>query len=191
MNVKKTDVMIFYDKSKGGLDVVDLISSSITTRMKTKRWPMNAFAFSLDTARTNARTLFNELREDSTSESNFHFSWNLGKSLILPQIEKRYQELRGNLPAIVVKKMCKVLEITNVPVVVPLAHRTESGGRCYIYYARIKDKADYKAKRNKLNNHLKTFCSTCTYTVCKEHSVLKCHNCDRRADTQSEEEEDN
>ena len=49
---KKPHVMVFYEKTKGGVDVVDYISSFISTRMKSKRWRMNAFAYSLDTART-------------------------------------------------------------------------------------------------------------------------------------------
>ena len=69
---KKPHVMVIYASTKGGVDVVDLHSSSISTRMKSGRWTMNAFSFSLDTARTNARTLHNEVLNISTS--NFHFT---------------------------------------------------------------------------------------------------------------------
>ena len=38
-----------HDHTKGGIDVVDLLSTSHSTRIKSKRWPINAFAFILDT----------------------------------------------------------------------------------------------------------------------------------------------
>ena len=37
----KPNVHCFYDHAKGGVDVVDLISSSLSTRIKCKRWPIN------------------------------------------------------------------------------------------------------------------------------------------------------
>ena len=42
---------------RGGVDVVDLISSYLSTRIKSKRWPINSLAFLLDTVRTNAKTI--------------------------------------------------------------------------------------------------------------------------------------
>ena len=47
--LKKPQVHTFYDHTKGGVDVVDLLSTSHSTRIKSKRWPLNAFAFILDT----------------------------------------------------------------------------------------------------------------------------------------------
>ena len=39
---------------KGGVDVVDLLSTTHTTRIKSRRWLLNALAFILDTCRFNA-----------------------------------------------------------------------------------------------------------------------------------------
>ena len=46
---RKPDIQKLYDNTKGGIDVVDLTSTSYTTRIKNKRWPINAFAFILYT----------------------------------------------------------------------------------------------------------------------------------------------
>ena len=46
---KKPQIHSMYDHTKGGVDVVDLLSTSHSTRIKSKRWPINAFAFILDT----------------------------------------------------------------------------------------------------------------------------------------------
>ena len=86
---RKPDIDKLYDHTKGGLDVVDLISTSCTTRIKNKMWPINAFAFILDAVRTNAKTIL----QQSTTKlkiSNFEFTYALGKLLVLPQIERRY-----------------------------------------------------------------------------------------------------
>ena len=50
---RKSDIHKLYDHTKGGVDVVDLISTNCTTMIKNKGWPMNAFAFTLDTVQTN------------------------------------------------------------------------------------------------------------------------------------------
>ena len=37
-----------HDHTKGGVDVVDLLSTSHSTRIKSKRWPFNAFTIGKD-----------------------------------------------------------------------------------------------------------------------------------------------
>ena len=54
---KKPHVHVMYDHTKGGVDIVDLLSTNHSTRIKSKRWPLNAYAFVLDTRRTNAKTI--------------------------------------------------------------------------------------------------------------------------------------
>ena len=130
---KKPHVMVFYDSTKG-VDVVHLHSSSISTRVKSGRWAMNAFSFSLDTARTNARTLHNGVLNISTS--NFHFIWNLGKALVFPHIQRRHDVDRRSLPTLIVKKICTVLNNQNIPTpILPKPYQATSGGRCYICLA--------------------------------------------------------
>ena len=88
---KNSNKYTFYAKTKR-VDVVDLVSSSVTTRVKTRQWSVNAFAFSPDTAHTNARTLHGDVQEELAT--NFSFTWNFGKALVLPHIQKRYDEHR-------------------------------------------------------------------------------------------------
>ena len=49
------DYLELYDHTKGGVNVVDLVLTNSTKRIKHKRWPMNALAFVLDTVRTNPK----------------------------------------------------------------------------------------------------------------------------------------
>ena len=77
---KKPHALVFYDHTKSGVDVVYLISAKMLTRMKTRRWTLNVFAFMLDTARTNAKTIVKE-NTPPKPLSTFQFTWELGKSL--------------------------------------------------------------------------------------------------------------
>ena len=69
---KKPNTICFYDKTKGGADVVDMVIGKYTTKYKTRRWTMNVFAYALDTARTNTRTVFKEIKHDIRT---FDFIW--------------------------------------------------------------------------------------------------------------------
>ena len=81
----KPNVHCFYDHTKGGIDVVDLISSSLSTRIKCKRWPINCLVILLDTVRTNAKTI---LHENGFSMTNYEFTYQLGKSLVVTNVER-------------------------------------------------------------------------------------------------------
>ena len=76
---EETNIIVLNDYRKGGVDIVDLISSKLHVRIKSKRWTTNALAFILDTVRTNAKTI---LRETANSNlSTFRFTRELWKQL--------------------------------------------------------------------------------------------------------------
>ena len=106
----KPHVLVMYDHTKGGVDVVDLISTHHLTRIKSKRWPLNAFAFILDTVRTNAKTI---LADNKSSFSNFEFTYQLGKALVLPIVQRRYK-IRNRIQIAVMEKIRHVLGIATL-----------------------------------------------------------------------------
>ena len=57
---KKPHVHVIYDHTKGGIDIVDLLSTNHSTRITSKRWPVNALAFALDTCTCTYKSI-NEL----------------------------------------------------------------------------------------------------------------------------------
>ena len=81
----KPNVHSFCDHTKGGVDVVDLISTHNTTKMKNWRWPINALVFVLDTVQTNAKTILAESSNPATL-SSFELTYTLGKLLVLPHM---------------------------------------------------------------------------------------------------------
>ena len=60
--------------------------------IKSKRWPINSLAFILDTVRTNAKTI---ICDNDKNISNFEFTYQLGIALILPGIQRRYNNNNG------------------------------------------------------------------------------------------------
>ena len=54
---KKPSVHAMYDHAKGGVDVVNLLTTSHSTRIKSKRWPLDTLVFILNSCRSNAKTI--------------------------------------------------------------------------------------------------------------------------------------
>ena len=106
---KKPNVITLYDCTKGGVDVMDMISSNLSTRIQSRRWPLNVLAFVLDTARSNAQTILKDNNNDG-NRSSFQFAWEIGESLIRPHILSRYKNPVG-LQVPVLKRIQRVLEI--------------------------------------------------------------------------------
>ena len=80
---KKPHIHVMYDHTKGRVDIVNLLSTNHPTRIKSKRWPLNALAFVLDTCRTNAKII---LGNNNIKVTHFEFTYELGKALVLPRI---------------------------------------------------------------------------------------------------------
>ena len=91
--------------------VVDLLLSTHSTRVKSKRWPINAFVFVLDTSRTNPKTI---LQDNGVKLSNVEFTYQLGKALVMPAIKRRYEQHSNGLQIKVLNKMRRVLGIKEV-----------------------------------------------------------------------------
>ena len=79
-----------YGHTKGGVEVVDLLSTSLSTRIKCKRCPLNAFGFILD--RSNAETI---LKDKRIKISNIEFTYSIEKVLLLPTVRRRYENSNG------------------------------------------------------------------------------------------------
>ena len=141
---KKLDVIVFYDHTKGGVDVMDQMASCFTTRFKRHRWIMNTLSYVLDTVRTNMITLWNEMNPDK-KVSSYDFPWELGQSLIKSHIEYHYQN-RNGIKTDIVNAMKNFLGIKDnqVPEI-----RTPDRKGCYFCLAAIQGEGN-KERKNKL-----------------------------------------
>ena len=113
---------------------------------------INALVFLLDTVRTSSRTIYLESKD--TNISNFQYTWKLGKSLVLPHMQRRFNKPVG-LQASVMQKMTRVLGIRVAQQ--PQNDNDESGKYCRLCLKECHGEK-YKEKKNKMNNRVKTKC---------------------------------
>ena len=164
----KPQVLGMYNHTKGGVDVVDLISCHHSTRMKSKRWPLTGFAFMLDTIRTNSKTI---LQDNKKEYRNFEFTYQLGKALVMPKIQHRLENSNG-LQIQILQKMRRVLGLPEVNVRPITNPGIAASGRCQKCVEAIVGKKNYKQDREKLNNKLKTKCHVWSCFLCKKHQYI-------------------
>ena len=160
---KKPQVHAMYDHTKGRVDVVDLLSTSHSTRIQTKRWPLNALAFILDTCRSNAKTI---LAYSGIQFTNFKFTYNLGKALILPSIKRRYCNSNG-LQIRIINKIRRVLGVKEVSRKPDVENAQTKSGRSLNAWKEFLVPAH--TRPSEMNNKLKFKCRKCNKFICKKH----------------------
>lgn len=171
----KPDVIVFYDHTKSGVDVMDQIAGCFSTRFKSHRWTMNVLSYVLDTVRTNMNTLWNEIHPEKKEKmSSYDFLWELGQSLIKPHIEYRYQN-RVGIQTTIVKAMKEFLGINDTDMVPQV--RTPDRKRCH-FCLQVIQGAGSKDKKNKLAK-VKWQCqeANCGKSVCQNHFIVYCNPC--------------
>ena len=174
---KKPNVITLYDCTKGGVDVMDMISSNLSTRIQSRRWPLNALAFVLDTARSNAQTILKDNNNDG-NRSSFQFAWEIGESLIRPHILSRYKNPVG-LQVPVLKRIQRVLEIEEPLVQQKPPKEPTDQQRCYMCLQEISGTPNYKGKKDKLGKP-KWVCKECKRVICIKHSQFICLCCEEK-----------
>ena len=168
---KKLNMTVLYEPTKGGADIVDLIFSKLSVRIKSKPWTINALAFFIDSVRTNAKT-----RESANSHlATFKFTWEVGKQSVTPNIERRY----NNPVRIQTNIYKKVVEILGKEVVARYEKPTleDQGKRCGMCLEEIIDHKNYKTKKKKMNNKIKTVSYKCKHAVCEKNIAITCQKC--------------
>ena len=136
--------------------------------MKSKRWPLTGFAFMLDTIRTNSKTI---LQDNKKEYSNFEFTYQLGKALVMPKIQPRLENSNG-LQIQILQKTRRVLGLPEVNVRPITNPGIAASVRCQKCVEAIVGKKSYKQDREKLNNKLKTKCHVCSGFLCKKHQYM-------------------
>ena len=154
---------------EGSVDVVDLISSNCSTRIKSKWWPLNSLAFILNTTRTNTNTIF---KDNNVKISTQAFTYQLERTLCLPSVQRQY-DLTNGIPVNQTMKIKWVLSITKE--VHPIENK-EQTRRCYVCLEHILGTPSHLSKRN--NNKYKVMCHLCNQILCKDHyHYILYHNC--------------
>ena len=126
---KKPSVLTIYDHTKGGVHVVDHLSTTRSSRIKSRRWSLNALAFIFDTCPPNAKTI---LQDNNIKLTNFEMTYNLEKELVLPAIRGRYSQSNA-LRITVINKIRRVLGMNEVSARPQPENFNPTSGRCFKY----------------------------------------------------------
>ena len=113
--------------SVSGVDVVNLLPTTHSTRIKSRRLPLNALAFILNTCCPNAKTI---LQDNGIKLTNFEMTYNLGKDLVLPAIRRGYSQSNG-LKITVINKVRHGLRINKVSACPQPENFNPTSGRCF------------------------------------------------------------
>jgi len=173
---RKPEIILTYNKTKAGVDVVDQMCKKYSTRCTTRRWPVVHFQNILDVGGVNTQTIFecNHPAWSSVRSKDRRrvFLKELARQLASQHMTRRLENKAGLHKAII-----SVLE-SYVGAGSSAAEASSSSqpstsdtGRCNIC------KAEGRKSRN--CNRTNVCCCKCNKHVCGRHGVksIVCHNC--------------
>lgn len=160
--VSLPEMIVFYNKTKGGVDTFDQLCHTYSVSRKTRRWPLCLFFGLLNTVGINSMILLKQseaLKKEKISNRRT-FLKTLSLQLITP-----YMEQRRNWPTL----SSNIREMINGILKTPHKPDRPEGtakkqGRCR-FCPTSKDRKS------------KTFCNKCQTPICGEHQIKMCPNC--------------
>lgn len=160
--VELPEIIHYYNKTKGGVDVFDAMAKKYSVQRKSRRWPMSIFYGLLNGVGINSWVLFKCSKANNKPDIKFRrtFFKKLGYELINEHLEERLQKptLRRDIRELVSGILKKPM----------LDQRSTIGqhtqGRCG-FCPRNKDRKS------------KTKCNKCKIPICLEHQIKVCQKC--------------
>lgn len=168
---KKPEIICHYNKTKCGVDLIDMKCAVYTSSRRTRRWPLAIFYRLLNIGTVNAFILFMGFRQ-SPLITRFDFIKSLGYELMIPHLQKRlsmpslHRELRENIK----KTLGENLPVAEIQPHGPegqdstLSDRLEIRKTCATCSSGKRRKTAYK-------------CIVCKKPICLECSRKVCVNC--------------
>ncbi|KAJ4426464.1 hypothetical protein ANN_27278 [Periplaneta americana] len=95
---KKTDVNLYYNETKGGIDSIDQMTRHHSVKRGTRRWPLSIFFTLIDIACLNGGTIFMKNNPDwNKKKHNVRrlYMLELGQQLVRPVVEERAKNIIG------------------------------------------------------------------------------------------------
>ncbi|GBP12708.1 PiggyBac transposable element-derived protein 4 [Eumeta japonica] len=95
---KKPEIILFYNQTKIGVDLLDQRCSNYSTGRRTRRWPLAVFYRMLDISASNCYVVrLSTQPHGQKTETRFSFMKNLAKELTRPHMERRANNLKLQL----------------------------------------------------------------------------------------------
>ena len=149
----KGDIVQFYNSTKSGVDTLDKVVRSYSSKRKCRRWPYALFFSMLDAAAFAAFCLMKNAT--ATNDSHYTFKLELGYEMTIPLVK-----MRASLPTLTRKTMASMKLVG----IYPTVHQqctASSRGRCHL----CDRKKDIKVSKQ---------CASCHHFVCNSHSMITC-----------------
>lgn len=161
----KPDTVLFYNRTKGGVDLLDKKIRAFTCKRKCSRWPVAMFSNFIDTACINACFILNQAQSDDKKVSHAEFLKNLGYSLVDSCIRRRLQSPCSLQKEVVISlNLCGYDTNRRVDASTLQLSPLQKQKRCQ--FCRATD--DRKSK---------TVCCKCERVICQGHSARICFEC--------------
>lgn len=173
----KPEIIMFYNKTKGGVDTLDNLVERFTCRRKTNRWPFNIMMFLLDVCAYNSYILYciknPSVLTTDMSRQRRECLQNLSISLLRPAIEDRVakfaqQNFKGMHYTIRESFMRTgfTININKIDESEQASNTSKAVKRTRCGFC-------------KNDNKYRETCNTCNITVCGKHSqtTIICENC--------------
>lgn len=153
----KPEMILYYNSTKGGVDMVDQLCSNYNVARATRRWPMVIFYSLVNISGINTQVIYNANNQEEKMLRR-HFLEQLAYSLIEPQLKSRVFDI--HIPRNI---KVRIREICNI-------HQEEENqpvtrvGRCALCSSKKNRKTKYQ-------------CKFCKIFLCLEHITSVCNDC--------------
>ena len=161
----KTELQMFYNATKGGVDTFDQLCSLTNCIRKTRRWPMCLFFGMVNIAMVNAHILFS-LRFPEKRGSRKAFLKTAALELCTPLIHRRFQS-ESILPRNLRSVMKNTLQLGNITP--PALHA--------VGHTKLDKRRRCRACPSSQDRKTNTACNRCNVPVCIAHQSVVCPAC--------------
>lgn len=167
---KKSDINLYYNATKGGVDSIDQMARVYSVKRGTRRWPLSMFYSLIDIVAINSYALFKlNMPTWNQNKSNARklYLQELGLQLVKPYVEERSKDLRG-LQRPIVSAIQQITGKTQAAKKMKRAEEPVRKARCYVC---MKEGSTQRERENITKT--KVTCVNCGRHLCKKHSVSK------------------
>jgi hypothetical protein len=163
-NLKKTSVITFYNKTKGGVDTTDQLCASKNVSRNVRRWPMVIFFAMLNISGTNAQILYFGIAQPVVRRKVF--LKRLSHELVMPQLILRSEQKRG-LPKELSDSLYRFITIAVLEQSQDKIRNENKRKRCHTrtQNKRLTRYSCQQCHQPICLTHLKSYCGNCVKTV--------------------------
>jgi len=151
---KKPDTILFYNKNKVAVDVIDQMSRMYSTKARSRRWPMHVFYNVIDMALVNSHIIYKHVCSSNVSRRVF--------------IQKVCEELTKSTPFEVTEE-----DLTSIGPAAKVRRTDECRGSAAATISKERRTCSSKKCRNRTTD----VCSSCRTTVCGTCATKTCASC--------------